>query len=61
MGCYIIRLPQGISPLLLQDLGIPIKDSFSCVNCFTAELQQWQVKELTKLGAELTFDSTCSL
>lgn len=60
MTCYIIELPPQMNKTHLLALGVTPRSSFSCVNCFTADLTAWQVKNLMASGAILTEDSECN-
>ena len=61
MVCYIIQLPSNVNISLLSDLGISIRKHFSCVNCFVAHLERWQIDELENVGARITLDSKMRL
>lgn len=61
MACFIIELPHGIDKSYLIKMGVAPKEIFSCVNCFTADLTEWQIQNLSENGAILTEDTQCSL
>ena len=46
---------------LFENLNIQPIDHFSCVNCFSADLNPDQVQQLTNLGAVLTPDTHCRI
>ena len=61
MTCYIIELPSKMDQNDLLKMGVSPRTLFSCVNCFTADLSEWQMQSLLQSGAILTEDSECSL
>ena len=61
MACYLISLAPEMDLTLFENLNIQPIDHFSCVNCFSADLNPDQVQQLTNLGAVLTPDTHCRI
>lgn len=62
MDIFLITPPEGIDPYqIFNDLSIDAKSDISCVNCYVAELNLWQITELRNLEFTVFKNTTCSI
>ena len=61
MVCYVVTFPNGIDYGIISELDIkPIK-TLRCSGSIIADVDEWQIDELTQNGCIIRQDNRCSL